>query len=803
MISMDPVLTEHVVSLLGQPKEPTVVSHVHNNSKHEDKEEVQAFAKLSGRDWTFYISSLNVSIGRGLVKDATQTRTLDSFVGADIDLGPGKIVSRKHAEINYNQSTGNWELHVNGRNGAKINFTKVQSGPNSPNIQLFSGTIIDINGTQMMFILPDTPPMLTKFAIASIQRTIPLDHPIYKLGFPLPNIEHSNFATFQHNQNFGTSGGLIGTDSNMYNGLNNIVSSSVNLGNSGASLGVIVGERTSKNIKDDYRLIKAEADKFDKDLSLDEHKNIKPTHSYATLITQAFLSNPEGELALADIYKYICDNYAYYRFKKPNWQNSVRHNLSLNKAFERVDRRAKDFDDPEFNVPYMMLSKNQKKNDARKHYRWRVSAIFQAEFIVRLENGRLGSLKRGTTIINQLYKYYAEHGKLPIQEYYPEELVSAYHELMGTGPVPFPGNAPTLQKKAKPVADDTKTKNDVALVQPSSNKDKAEGASVQDGVVTIKPQGEKTGLVNDFINNTTIVPKGAYNRTYQISHTQDNLVHSEASRKYQINNLAQTAFKIEQAYGKNEEDTKNEGSAANEEINTGNQDKTVIIDNPKPTANLTVNTKNNLDQVSNRNSASASPNKTHLLLDAFQHYEQIEKEQQKKEEDFKRSVTPGRPYSGQTYSNTNDNNNKAGTSNSTSNGDEVEGNTQNATVTNHSNAQKPLPSGKINPAGNGLSPGVLNLLQFSSVNNTPAIQKTAETVNKTLKQQSNLRMNDHTSEGNTAGIKRSEDGDINSSPLKRKKLSNFTTDNKAFVVPNVLDLDEVKVVSKTQDGDAN
>lgn len=127
---------------------------------------------------------------------------------------------------------------------------------------------------------------------------------------------------------------------------------------------------------------------------------------------------------------------------------------------------------------------------------------------------------------------------------------------MGTGPVPFPGNAPTLQKKAKPVADDTKTKNDVALIQPSSNKDKAEGASVQDGVVTIKPQGEKTGLVNDFINNTTIVPKGAYNRTYQISHTQDNLVHSEASRKYQINNLAQTAFKIEQAYGKNEEDTK-------------------------------------------------------------------------------------------------------------------------------------------------------------------------------------------------------------------------------------------------------
>lgn len=783
---MDPVLTEHVVSLLGQPKEPTVVSHVHNNSKHEDKEEVQAFAKLSGRDWTFYISSLTVSIGRGLVKDATQARTLDSFAGADIDLGPGKIVSRKHAEINYNQSTGNWELHVNGRNGAKINFTKVQSGPNSPNIQLFSGTIIDINGTQMMFILPDTPPMLTKFAIASIQRTIPLDHPIYKLGFPLPNIEHSNFATFKHNQNAGTnSNGMMGNEGTIYNGLNNIVSSSVNLGNSGASLGVIVGERTSKNIKDDYRLVKAEADKFDKDLSLDEHKNIKPTHSYATLITQAFLSTPEGELALADIYKYICDNYAYYRFKKPNWQNSVRHNLSLNKAFERVDRRVKEFDDPDYNVPYMMLSKNQKKNDARKHYKWRVSAIFQAEFIVRLENGRLGSLKRGTTIINQLYKYYAEHGKLPIQEYYPEELVSAYHELMGTGPIAVPSTVSAITQNTADVSSNNVKKNAEAPVSSNSSSEKADGATIQDGIVTIKPQGEKSGLVNDFINNPSTAPKGAYNRTYQISHTQDNLVHSAASRKYQINNLAQTAFKIEQAYGKNDESDKKEGNE--QEVNNATQDKTVVIDNPKPTSSLTVNTKSTLDQVSNRNSASASPNKTHLLLDAFQHYEQIEKEQQQKEEDFKRSVTPARPYSGQTFSTSKD-------ALKTSTEEGVDNNTQ---VQENGTAQKTKAS------GNGYSPGVLNLLQFSSVNNTPAIQKTAENVNKSLKQQSNMRMNEEVNEEPTAGVKRGDDGDINSSPLKRKKLSNLSNENKAFMVPNVLDLDEVKVVNKGQEGEGN
>lgn len=68
------------------------------------------------------------------------------------------------------------------------------------------------------------------------------------------------------------------------------------------------------------------------DLSRDENKNVKPPYSYATMITQAILSNPEGVLSLADIYKYISTNFAFYRYIKTGWQNSIRHNLSLNKA---------------------------------------------------------------------------------------------------------------------------------------------------------------------------------------------------------------------------------------------------------------------------------------------------------------------------------------------------------------------------------------------------------------------------------------------------------------------------------------
>lgn len=120
------------------------------SSNHEDEKDsskISAYARLDFENFTFFVQTLQVILGRKSNDELLQS----SHHAVDVHLSSTKAISRRHAKIFYNFGTQRFELSILGRNGAFVDDAFTEKGITVP---LADGTKIQIGDIPFAFVLP-------------------------------------------------------------------------------------------------------------------------------------------------------------------------------------------------------------------------------------------------------------------------------------------------------------------------------------------------------------------------------------------------------------------------------------------------------------------------------------------------------------------------------------------------------------------------------------------------------------------------------------------------------------------------